>query len=211
MKVDVAETFISIQGESAYAGLGCFFVRMAGCNLRCNYCDTPNALEPSGNLVEINTLVKDAQKSRMPLIEITGGEPLTAPNFTSLAESMLRIPETTLLVETNGSLDISQIPEEAVAVIDVKCPDSGAGGSFDLQNLQRLRPRDELKFVISSHEDFRWAADFVRRHNLTSRLNPPHFSPVSNRIKPSKLADWILHDCLPVRLQLQLHRLLGLQ
>jgi len=211
LKVDVAETFISIQGESGYAGLGCFFVRMAGCNLRCDYCDTPAALSPCNNLREIGEIAAEARSAGMPLIEITGGEPLLQPGFRELAEELLKISSATLLVETNGSLDIGIIPDAAVAIIDVKCPAGGAGNSFDMQNLTKLRPHDEMKFVLSDYSDYLWAADFVRKHDLISKVNAVHFSPVAGKLQPREPAAWIIADKLPVRLQLQLHRIIGVE
>ncbi|MBT3193348.1 MAG: radical SAM protein [Verrucomicrobia bacterium] len=208
--VDIAERFVSIQGESSYAGLGCFFIRLAGCNLRCTYCDTPGGLCAGQQQVDIASILEEARKSRMPLIEVTGGEPLLQESFPELVGELLSLVGKTVLVETNGSLDTSVIPEGAVAIVDVKCPGSGEGNSFDLMNLKRLRPRDELKFVLSGRGDYEWARAFVQEHGLFNLENGIHFSPVSGELDAAQLGAWILEDGLPVRLQLQLHKLVGM-
>lgn len=209
--MDIAEMFVSIQGESTWAGLGCFFVRLAGCNLRCHYCDTPGALEPGKEQVEIADITQQAKDSRVPLIEVTGGEPLLQEDFPTLVEALLKIPDRTVLVETNGSVDISSIPQGAVAIVDVKCPGSGEGGSFDLENLKRLRPADEVKFVLSGRDDYEWAREFVQKHAVAKRVVAAHFSPVAGQLDAGQLGKWIVEDGLPVRLQVQLHRLIDMR
>ena len=208
--VDTAEMFVSIQGESTWAGLGCFFVRLAGCNLRCGYCDTPGALEAGRELIEIDTIVQDARASVVPLVEVTGGEPLAQESFPELVAALLTIPDKTVLVETNGSLDIGLIPEGAVAIVDVKCPGSGEGDSFDMANIARLRPSDEVKFVLSGREDYEWASDFVREHALVKRVVAVHFSPVEGALESATLGTWIVEDGLPVRVMMQLHKAVGM-
>ncbi len=203
--------FVSIQGESTYAGLGCFFIRLAGCNLRCGYCDTPGALEPGQEHLTISDIVRDVMASRVPLVEVTGGEPLLQDGFPELASALLMIPGKTVLVETNGSLDIRRIPEGAVAIVDVKCLGSGEGGSFDFSNLERLRPVDELKFVLSGRDDYDWARAFVQEFGVVDTVNAVHFSPVSGALDASELGRWILEDGLAVRLQVQLHKAVGLE
>jgi 7-carboxy-7-deazaguanine synthase len=208
--MDIAEMFVSIQGESTWAGLGCFFVRLAGCNLRCGYCDTPGALEAGQELVEIDTIVRDVRASVVPLVEVTGGEPLVQESFPELAAALLAIPGKTVLVETNGSLDIGLIPEGAVAIVDVKCPGSGEGGSFDMANIARLRPSDEVKFVLSGREDYEWASDFVREHALVKRVVAVHFSPVEGALEAATLGAWLVEDGLAVRMMMQLHKAVGM-
>ncbi len=208
--VDISEKFVSIQGESTYAGLGCFFLRLAGCNLRCGYCDTVRSLVAANNFVEIDDLVKDVKASCVPLVEITGGEPLLQEGFSELAEKLVRESGKTVLIETNGSLDISLIPLGAIAIVDVKCPGSGAGGSFDLGNLARLRECDELKFVLMDRADYEWARAFVDEHGLVDVVKAVHFSPVSEELEAAELGEWILADGLGVRLQVQLHRVVGM-
>ncbi len=209
--VDIVELFVSIQGESSYAGMGCFFVRLAGCNLRCGYCDTPESLEAGQQLISISDIVSHVEASPVPLVEITGGEPLLQPLFPKLASALLRSTNKRVLVETNGSLDLGLIPEGAIAIVDVKTPESGAGDSFDIANLGRLRPHDELKFVLSSRNDYEWSREFVSSHGLADRAGLIHFSPVLGLLDPSALGQWIVDDGLPVRLQVQLHKAIGLQ
>jgi 7-carboxy-7-deazaguanine synthase len=205
----VIETFSSIQGESTYAGLPCYFVRLSGCNLRCSYCDTMYAYV-GGTPRTIPFLVKEFHQSGMPIAMITGGEPLLQEKTPALAEALLKAGARTVLVETNGTLDIGGLPPRSVAVMDVKCPGSGSADSFNPVNLDRLRMHDEVKFVVSDYGDFVWAADFVRRHSMTGRCGAVFFSPAANRVEPRELANWLLEARLPVRLQLQLHKTLGL-
>lgn len=211
-ELEVTELFTSMQGESSYAGTGCFFIRLAGCNLRCLYCDTRYSFEGPFQRMTVGELVAAASAVRVPLIEVTGGEPLMQKAVAGLLLALHAIPEKTVLVETNGALDISVIPDGVVAIVDVKCPDSGASDTFDLLNLQRLRPYDELKFVISSRNDYEWARSFVATHATTARrIAAVHFSPIGGTaFDASALAGWIVEDGLPVRLQLQLHRLLDM-
>lgn len=209
--VDIAEKFVSIQGESSFAGMGCFFVRLAGCNLRCGYCDTPGALNAGGNMVAVDAIVSDVRQSAVPLVEITGGEPLLQDGFRMLAEKLVAESGKKVLVETNGSLDIGIIPEGAVAIVDVKCPGSGAEGSFLLGNIEKLREYDELKFVLSGRDDYVWAREFVREHDLVEKVNAVHFSPVAGEIDAGDIGKWIVEDGLSVRLQVQLHRVLGVR
>lgn len=209
--VDILEKFISIQGESTYAGMGCFFVRLAGCNLRCGYCDTECALSPCDNFMEIDEIVAEVCSSKVPIVEITGGEPLLQEGFWELAQKLVQKSGKTVLVETNGSLKIDVIPDGAVAIVDVKCPGSGAGGSFELENLGRLREYDELKFVLMDRADYEWAHEFVREHGLVKLVKAVHFSPVAGNLDAAELGEWILEDGLEVRLQVQLHRVIGME
>jgi 7-carboxy-7-deazaguanine synthase len=155
-------------------------------------------------------LVKEFHQSGMPIAMITGGEPLLQGKTPAMAEALLKAGARTVLVETNGTLDIGVLPPRSVAVMDVKCPGSGSGDSFNPVNIDRLRLHDEVKFVISDRADFDWAADFVRRHSLAGRCGAVFFSPAANRVEPKELAQWVLEARLPVRLQLQLHKTLGL-
>ncbi|MBL7114631.1 MAG: radical SAM protein [Kiritimatiellae bacterium] len=206
--VQVYETFTSIQGESTFSGVSCFFIRLTGCNLRCAYCDTTQAFE-GGRQRFVGDLVSEAVASRSRIIEVTGGEPLLQEGFSDLAAALLAEVKRPLLVETNGSCDISLIPDGAVGVIDVKTPGSGECGSFDVANIDRLRAQDELKFVIGDHHDYEWSKQFVVKHGLNDRCHAVLFSPVAGTLAASDLAGWIVEDGAPVRLQLQLHRILG--
>jgi len=209
-QMNVCETFTSIQGESSYVGLSCFFIRVSGCNLRCSYCDTKYAYSP-GKDVEIEDLVSEARASGAAIVEITGGEPLLQKGFAELARRLRDETQKTILVETNGSCDISVVPDDVRVIMDVKCPESGAEESTDMDNIERLRPYDEVKFVLSSRKDYEWATAFVSDRLLTSSCSTVFFSPVSGILPAGDLADWIIRDGLGVRLQVQLHKILGLR
>jgi 7-carboxy-7-deazaguanine synthase len=208
--VEVIETFTSIQGESTYAGLPCFFIRLAGCNLRCRYCDTPQAMSP-GRKTRVGDLVMHAKASGASIVEITGGEPLLQAGFRRLAIGLRDRVRKPVLVETNGSRDISVIPAGVVAVMDIKCPGSGQSRAMDPGNLRRLRPQDEVKFVIGSRADYEWARNLARRHAIWNRCHAVLLGPVWGKVKPERLAEWILDDALPVRLQIQWHKVLNLR
>jgi 7-carboxy-7-deazaguanine synthase len=209
-ELSIAESFVSVQGESSYTGCLCFFIRLSGCNLRCNYCDTTDAYE-EGKKKGIEEIVVEAVESGCRLIEITGGEPLLQPEFTDLARELAGIEDSTVLVETNGSRDISVIPDAVVGIIDVKCPGSGEGSSFDIGNIGRLRRHDEMKFVLSNRSDYDWAKEFMAEHDLLDRCGCVHMSIVEGALEPSALSKWIVEDRLNVRMQVQLHKLLGIK
>jgi len=208
--VTVHEYFTSLQGESTYSGLPCFFVRLTGCNLRCTYCDTKYAYE-GGEPVEIDVLVEEARRSPAPIVEITGGEPLMQDGFQELA---LRLRDDTakrILVETNGSLDISVIPDKVVAIMDVKCPGSGHSHFMDWDNIERLRPYDEVKFVLGTRNDYEWAKALINEDDLIARCHAVFFSPVEGILESCELAEWLAEDGFPVRLQVQLHKVIGVK
>lgn len=207
--VAIIETFVSLQGESTYAGLPCYFVRLGGCNLRCRYCDTTYAYAPGRDL-PVEALVRECAASGVGLAEITGGEPLLQPGFRELAVG-LAAGGCRVLVETNGSRDISAIPEGVVAIMDLKCPASGETSAMDLHNLKRLRPYDEVKFVIADRTDFEWAATMVRTHELARCCHAVLFSPVAGELALDSLGAWILEARLPVRLQAALHKIVGMK
>lgn len=206
--VKVYETFTALQGESTYTGIPCFFIRLAGCNLRCSYCDTSGAWDGGADR-PVGELVEEAALSGCPLIEVTGGEPLIQSRTPDLLSELAGIANTRLLVETNGSQDISIIPDAAVAIMDVKCPSSGQSEWFDEANIGRLRPCDEVKFVVAEWDDYEWARDFIHKHDLTSRCNAVLFGAVHGVMEEAALADWIVEDRMNVRLQIQLHKILG--
>lgn len=228
--MQVTEIFRSIQGESTYAGLPCIFVRLTGCNLRCTWCDTAYAFyggtrmsidDVLGRVHELSASsasLPDAQTPAPPrngtvlLVELTGGEPLLQPDAVGLAQR-LRAENYTVLVETSGERFVGGLPQDVVKIVDVKCPDSGEGGTFLLANLQAIDNKDEIKFVIGSRRDYEFARDFSARHDLPSRVRQVLFSPVFpdpngswNGLDARLLAEWILADRLPVRLGLQLHK-----
>jgi len=211
----VTEIFRSIQGESSYAGLPCVFVRLTGCNLRCRWCDTAYAFYGGTKmeLEEVLARVGELSGERAGgLVELTGGEPLLQPECVPLAERLLAAGYT-VLVETSGERPVGVLPREVVKIVDVKCPDSGEGGTFRLENLQALDRKDEIKFVISSRQDYEFARDFTSEHELPSRVGQVLFSPVFADplgtwpgLEVRLLAEWILADRLPVRLGMQMHK-----
>ena len=204
MALEVSEIFHSIQGESSWSGQPCVFIRLTGCNLRCAYCDTTYAYE-QGRFMEIPEIVERVRRLRCDLVEVTGGEPLIQAETPSLIAGLLDAGHTVLL-ETNGSIDIGVVDPRCVTIMDIKCPSSGMAGQNDLRNLEKLGAQDELKFVIASREDYEFA------RNLLS--TPPaarckiNFSPVFGSLDPRSLAEWILEDHLAVRLNLQLHKII---
>jgi 7-carboxy-7-deazaguanine synthase len=207
--VTVKEYFVSIQGESTHAGMPCFFVRLAGCNLRCPYCDTTEAFQ-GGETMTVAALVEAWRASPAAIAEITGGEPLLQLGFEALALGLRDAERGQVLVETNGTQDIGRIPERVSAVMDVKTPASGSAGSFLLQNLDKLRPYDEVKFVICDRGDYEWSREFAETHHLASRCRAILFSPV-DAVDGKTLGEWVIADGLPVRLQVQLHKTVGMK
>jgi 7-carboxy-7-deazaguanine synthase len=203
--LQICELFKSIQGESTFAGRICTFVRLAECNLHCSYCDTGYA-RTDGTPMTFAELFERINDLGCSLVEITGGEPLLQRNTAAFAEGLLSRGNT-VLVETNGSLDIGMLPDRCVRIVDVKCPSSGEGGSFLERNITLLRPTDELKFVIGSREDFDWATAFLAAQTLPVGL-PVHFSPVAGSLPAPELARWIVESNAPARLQLQLHKII---
>jgi len=205
----VNEMFVSIQGESTFAGLPCFFIRLSGCNLKCRYCDSVYARE-KGRITDIKRIIQKYADSGTGLCEITGGEPLLQRNACLLAQKLLT-KGAKVLVETNGSVDISGLPPGVVRIVDVKCPGSGEGSSFLKNNVRHLKREDELKFVITGKGDFVWAVNFMKKHRLADRVRAVLFSPVHGRLNPARLAGWIIESGLDVRLQLQIHKLAGMR
>ena len=208
MILRVNEIFHSIQGESSHAGMPCVFVRLTGCNLRCSWCDTRYAYE-EGETILIRDILERVRAFQCRLVEVTGGEPLLQVGTSELVNSLLS-EHYTVLVETNGSLDIRLVDPACSRIVDMKCPSSGMADRNELRNLEFLTERDELKFVIGSREDYEFAVRFL--DSIRSGWGTPsytiNFSPVFSAVSPRILAEWILHDRLPVRLNLQLHKIL---
>jgi 7-carboxy-7-deazaguanine synthase len=200
----VNEIFHSIQGESTHTGRPCVFVRLTACDLRCSWCDTAYAFH-EGRKLSVDDVVSQVSAFGCPLVEITGGEPLLQKDVYPLMQRLLDLG-LTVMVETGGHLSIEQVPPGVIRVMDVKCPGSGETDRIDWSNLDRLRPPDEVKFVIKDRVDYEFARDVVARHRLAERTAAVLFSPVHGVLEPRPLAEWILEDRLPVRLQLQAHK-----
>ena len=199
----IHEIYRSVQGESTFQGLPCVFIRLTACHLRCSYCDTPHAFH-EGKAWTVAEVVRQTLALGDDLVEVTGGEPLLQSEALSL---MTRLADAgkTVLLETSGSLDISSVDPRVRIILDIKTPASGESGSVFWANLARLKPIDEVKFVICDREDFDWAIRAVRDNDLLSRC-PVIVSPAFGRVAPEALADWILESGSPLRMQLQLHK-----
>lgn len=211
--LNISELFYSIQGESTYAGLPCVFIRLAGCNLRCRYCDARYTYEEAHAAMALDAILSFVDSYPEALVEITGGEPLIQENVYPLMEQLISRGRTVLL-ETNGSLPIDKVATEVIVIMDVKTPGSGMGESFASENIAFAKERNsiiqgacELKFVLTDKNDYKWARNMVIRHTL-NKSGPTLFSPAKGQISPLDLATWILQDQLAVRLQLQLHTLI---
>ena len=218
----ITEIFKSIQGEGTRAGLPCIFVRLTGCNLRCTWCDTAYAFHGGEKmsveevLARVDDLAGRAEMSgapvSVPLIELTGGEPLLQEEIYPLAEKLLAAGYA-VMIETSGERFIGGLPREVVKIVDVKCPDSGEPDTFEMRNLEALSENDEVKFVLSTRRDYEFAREFTSQHGLAQRVKQVLFSPVFEDpqgkwpgLEPRTLVEWILEDGLPVRLGLQLHK-----
>ena len=198
------EIFYSVQGESSYAGQRCVFVRLTACDLRCSWCDTPYAFY-EGRKRELSDVVATVDAYDCPLVELTGGEPLLQEDVYPLMRELLDRGKTVLL-ETGGHRSTDRVPDGVVTILDVKCPGSGEAGKMHWDNLERLRPVDEVKFVIKDRVDYDYARDVISRYALRHRAAAIHLSPVHGVMNPRTLSEWVLADNLPVRVQLQLHK-----
>jgi 7-carboxy-7-deazaguanine synthase len=217
--MQITEIYKSIQGESTHAGLPCVFVRLTGCNLRCVWCDSEYTFTGGHRMTveEVETEVESLSPGG-GLVEITGGEPmLQEREVVPLMERLVRLGYT-ILLETSGERPLARVPRQVVKIVDVKCPNSGEGDSFDLENLEALSAHDEVKFVISDRCDYEFARDFLLRHHLAHRVNAVLFSPAFSKhaagtrdtrhclLDPGELAEWMLADNVPARLGLQIHK-----
>jgi len=200
----INEIFHSIQGESTHAGRRCVFVRLTACDLRCSWCDTPYAFH-DGRKMELDAIVAEVDRHGCGLVEITGGEPLLQKNVYALMDRFLEDGKTVML-ETGGHVDISRVPAAVIKIVDVKCPGSGEAHRMHWANLDRLQPHDEVKFVIRDRADYDYAVDVLHRHDLAARTGAVLFSPVHGVMDARTLAEWVLADRLPVRVQLQVHK-----
>lgn len=202
----ITEIFYSLQGETRTVGLPTVFVRLTGCPLRCSYCDTAYAFH-GGERRSRDEILANVAEYRPRYVTVTGGEPLAQPACTPLLTSLCDAGYEVSL-ETSGALSTAQVDQRVVTVLDLKTPGSGEMARNDYDNLTRLRPHDQVKFVICSREDYDWARFQIDRFGLAARVDEILFSPSFGQQQPALLAAWILSDRLPVRFQLQLHKLL---
>ena len=205
MALQVNEIFYSIQGESTFSGRPCVFVRLTGCNLRCRWCDTAYAFY-DGETHTVERVLEQVRAYKCPLVEITGGEPLLQGEVHSLIDRLL-LEGYEVLVETGGSLDVGRLDPRVVKILDLKAPGSGMDRLNNLDNLQYLDRKDQVKFVVADRRDYGWAKQIMAEHALAEKAQVL-FSPVFGELDPRELAEWILADRLPVRLQIQLHKYL---
>lgn len=207
--LNIFETFSSIQGESTRAGMPCFFIRLAGCNLRCSYCDTPHAWDSSsGKNVTVDELAEAAFSSGIPLVEITGGEPMLQGQGVIELCSKLIAGNLTVMMETNGSLDVSELPPEVIRIIDMKTPSSGESDRNLGTNFMNMRPSDEVKFIISDRRDYDFAVGAIKKFNLEKSTANILFSPAYGKMNTSDLVRWMLEDRIPARINLQFHKII---
>jgi 7-carboxy-7-deazaguanine synthase len=200
----INEIFHSIQGESTRAGAPCVFVRLTACDLRCSWCDTPYAFH-EGSKRTVDAVLDEVRRYGCELVEITGGEPLLQEDVYPLMDALIALGHT-VMIETGGHRSIARIPPGVHRIVDVKCPGSGESHRNHWPNLDLIGPADEVKFVVKDRGDYEYARDVVTRHQLNARAGAVLMSPVHGVQDPRQLAEWVLSDRLPVRLQLQLHK-----
>ena len=217
--MQITEIYKSLQGESTYAGLPCVFVRLTGCNLRCTWCDSEYTFR-GGRKMSSDEVREEIQRlsPKGGLVEITGGEPMLQERDLIPLMHTLVADQYTVLLETSGERPLDKVPGGVIKIVDVKCPDSGEGDTFHMENLETLCARDEVKFVVSSRADYEFARDFSRRHDLATRVHAVLFSPAFRKdasgqrdsshclLDPQELAEWMIADDVPARLGLQLHK-----
>lgn len=206
MSLEICEIFYSLQGESTRTGLACVFVRLSGCNLSCTWCDTPYAAAQSASMT-LYQIVDQVTAFGCPMVEITGGEPLIQAQTPALISTLLG-KGFQVLLETNGSQSIASVDPACIRIMDVKCPLSGEAGSFLLDNFNHMTPNDEIKFVVGSRQDYKYAASVIKANLLNHPRDKIHISPVFETISLSDLAAWILKDRLWARLSLQQHKII---
>lgn len=200
----VHEIYASVQGESSFVGVPCTFVRLTGCNLRCSWCDTEQAFYGGKRMLRSEALSR-ALAFDTPLVELTGGEPLLQPGAIPLMRELADAGRTVLL-ETSGERDISAVDPRVHRIVDLKAPGSGESARNRWENIPLLTKRDEVKFVLRDRADYEWGRDVVREHALDTRVREVLMSPVFGCLEPRDLVAWILEDKLPVRFQLQMHK-----
>jgi 7-carboxy-7-deazaguanine synthase len=200
----IHEMYASIQGESTFAGLPCTFVRTTGCNLRCTWCDTPQAFHGGTRILRADVLAR-ALSFGTQLVELTGGEPLLQPGVLPLMTELCDAGRT-VLVETSGEADVSGVDGRVHKIMDLKCPGSGESHRNRWTNLEHIGPRDEIKFVLADRTDYEWMRAAVRERRLVERTANLLASTVFGRLAARQLVAWVLEDKLPLRVQLQMHK-----
>lgn len=201
----ITEVFHSLQGESVTSGLPTVFIRLTGCPLRCQYCDTAYAFS-GGLLREMDQLLEEVASFKCPYVCVTGGEPLAQPTCIDLLKNLCDAGYK-VSIETSGARDISAVDPRVMVVMDLKTPDSLEADKNMLSNLDYLKPSDQIKFVLCSRNDYEWSRQMITEHRLSERVQLL-FSPSWNQLNPTDLANWIVADNLPVRFQIQLHKIL---
>ncbi|HBB25308.1 MAG TPA: 7-carboxy-7-deazaguanine synthase [Bacteroidetes bacterium] len=205
--LNVNEIFTSVQGEGTRAGMPCLFIRLQGCRLRCVWCDTPYALDhrQQERLMTPEDVYAEVEKAGIRFVEFTGGEPLEQPAVLPVMQQLCDRGYT-VAVETGGHVDVSSVDPRVICIVDVKCPDSKMSSLNRLENLDALRPHDEVKFVIASRADYEYAREVVQRYDLERRVAAVLMSCVFDALAFVTLVEWILEDKLDVRFQLQMHK-----
>ena len=201
----INEIFKSIQGESSFSGLPCIFIRLTGCNLRCTWCDTEYAFY-EGKPKSVNDIMSAIEPLGVPLVEITGGEPLLQDAVYDLMTALLA-KNYKVLLETGGGVSVEKVPEQVIKILDIKCPGSGEASKNLWDNLDHLNPEDEVKFVLSDRADYEWSLEVLDRTQIHKKVKVL-FSPVYDKLDLKELAAWVLEDNLPVRVQTQLHKVI---
>lgn len=201
----INEIFFSLQGETSRVGLPTVFVRLTGCPLRCGYCDTAYAFH-EGKSLSLEEILKTVAGYKAHYVTVTGGEPLAQKDSPKLLKALCEAGYSVSL-ETSGAIDISQVDSRVSRIVDIKTPGSGEVDKNRWANIDLLTSHDEVKFVLCDRADYDWAVDVLQRYRLTDRC-PVLFSPTHKTLDATTLAEWVLHDCLPVRMQIQLHKYL---
>ena len=206
LRLKINEIYLSVQGESTWAGLPCVFVRLTACDLRCSYCDTEYAFY-EGTMRSLEDIFAEVLAFDCPLVEITGGEPLLQKNVLPLMTALCNA-DRTVLIETSGAHDISRIDPRVHRIMDLKTPSSGESERNLYVNIAFLNRHDEVKFVIGTREDYEWSREQIERHGLAERVRAVLLSPVFGAIEPRQIVEWMLEDRLRARFQLQIHKLI---
>ena len=205
MSLKINEIYYSVQGESTHAGRPCIFIRLTYCNLRCSYCDTEYAFY-DGKDMEITDIMSEIKRWDCNLVEVTGGEPLFQDECIDLLNELVN-SNYEVMLETGGSLSISDVPKKVVKIVDFKCPSSGMVKKNLWSIVDDLQAHDEVKFVIGNREDFDWAKDKITEYSI-DKICTLLFSPTFGEIDPKLIVEWILAENLPVRMQLQMHKMI---